>query len=193
MVRPLRPVNTLVSPGGWSGTVLGLGFASAVCSGLIALGATRVPAQDLVGCQLVDGGLQCVPGLTASPQQQIEILQQEISRTEQVEGAVRQRILGLDSLLLQGQAVEGGLLAATAAADVLASVPATAFHWYRLSPGQSRWQLISGATGPTHALTAADVGQTIMVVIALPQGDGSIQRIASPATTVVLSRERLSN
>lgn len=33
-------------------------------------------AQDLVGCQLVDADLQCVPGVTESPQQQIEGLAQ---------------------------------------------------------------------------------------------------------------------
>lgn len=33
-------------------------------------------AQDLVGCQLVDADLQCVPGVTESLQQQIEGLAQ---------------------------------------------------------------------------------------------------------------------
>lgn len=172
--------------------MLALSCSSALCWAMLAIPTPRATAQDLVGCQLVDGGLQCVPGLTASPQQQIQILQQQINRTQQLEGAVQQRIAGLQSLLLlQGQAVEGGLLAASAAADVLAAVPASAFHWYRLAPGQARWQLIPGASGPSYAVTAADVGQAILVVVALPQADGSVQRLASPATTVVISRTSL--
>lgn len=42
--------------------------------------------QDLVGCQLVEGTLQCVPGTTASPQQQIRILEGEIQRDRGLEG-----------------------------------------------------------------------------------------------------------
>lgn len=142
-------------------------------------------AQDLVGCQLVDGTLQCVPGLTASPQQQIQIMRKEISTDIQLEGAVQQQINGLQALVLKGQAVEGGLLAATASADVLASLPASSFHWYRLTPGQSRWQLIQGAQGPTYVPTAADVGQQILVVVVVKQSDGSVQRLPSPPSSRV--------
>ena len=37
--------------------------------------ASPLRAQDLVGCQLVGANLQCVPGVTESPQQQIQQLQ----------------------------------------------------------------------------------------------------------------------
>ena len=181
----LPPFRPLV--GRWMGGSL----AGALCTALIMAPVPRSAAQELVGCQLVDGGLQCVPGLTASPQQQIQILNQQINSTQQLEGAMEQRIAGLQTLLLQGQAVEGGLLAASGAAAALAALPASAFHWYRLNPGQSRWQLIPGASGPTYSITAADVGQSILVVVVVPQADGRVQRLASPATTVVVSRTSL--
>ena len=41
--------------------------------------ATAGWSQDMVGCQLVGASLQCIPGVTADPQQQIKIMRQEIS------------------------------------------------------------------------------------------------------------------
>ena len=156
---------------------------------LAAAGPLMIPAtamaQDLVGCQLIDGELQCVPGLTPSPQQQIQIMRKEISTDIQLQGAVQQRINNLQSLVIQGQAAEGGLLAATAVAQGQASLPVTIYHWYRLTPGQSRWQLIKGATGPTYSLTAADVGQQVMVVAVVQQTDGRVQRVPSAPTDPV--------
>ncbi len=150
-------------------------------------GAPGLRAQDLVGCQLVDGTLQCVPGVTADPQQQIQLLRQQIAGDQRLEGAVEQRITGLDQLLLQGQAMQGALLQATAAAEGLASLPPSAFHWYRLSPGQVQWQLIQGASGPTYALTPADVASQVMVVVAVPTPGGS-QRSVSQVVGPVAPR-----
>lgn len=164
---------------------LGLSLAGWLSPCSVLIGARPAAAQDLVGCQLVDGSLQCVPGLTASPQQQIQIMRRQISTDIQLEGAVQQQINGLQSLVLRGQAVEGGLLAATAAAEALAALPAPAYHWYRLTPGQARWQLIQGANGPTYAPTAADVGQQILVVVVVSQADGRVQRVSSAATPPV--------
>lgn len=164
---------------------LGLSLAGWISVCGVLIGTRPTAAQDLVGCQLVDGSLQCVPGLTASPQQQIQIMRKEISTDIRLEGAVQQQINGLQSLVLKGQAVEGGLLAATAATETLAALPAPAYHWYRLTPGQTRWQLIQGATGPSYVLTAADVGQQILVVVVVRQVDGSVQRVPSAATAPV--------
>lgn len=175
-----------------SASALAAGLAAT--STLLALLPGAGSAQDLVGCQLVDGTLQCVPGLTASPQQQIQIMRKEISTDIQLQGAVQQQINGLQALVLQGQAVEGGLLAATAAADAqaaLAALAAASFHWYRLAPGQSRWQLIQGAQGPTYVPTAADVGQQLLVVVVLKQGDGSVQRVPSAPTAPVQGQVQL--
>ncbi len=141
----------------------------------VGLSAGGLRAQDLVGCQLLDGALQCVPGVTADPQQQINILRSEIATDQKIEGAIEQRVVGLDRLLLQGEAREGQLLSAGALA-----LPPTVFHWYRLAPGRNHWQLIQGATGPTYKLTAADVAYQVMVVVAVPAGGGSQRSVSSP-------------
>lgn len=137
-------------------------------------------AQDMLdGCQLVDGTLQCVPGVTADPQQQIRDLNQQISTDQKLETAVEQQISGLQQLVLQGQAAEGNLLQATLSADALAGLPPSAFHWYRLPAGTSRWLVIQGATGPSYVLSQQDVNARVMVVVAVPSATGS-QRQASP-------------
>lgn len=158
---------------------------SRILTGLV-LAALTVPlegrAQDLVGCQLTDDGqLQCVPGVSADPQSQIRALRQEISTDLQLEGAVQQQINGLQQLALAGQAAEGQLLTATLNADALAGLPPSAFHWYRLSPGSTRWVLISGATGPTYVLQPTDVNARVMVVVAVSNPDGGSQRQPSRA------------
>jgi hypothetical protein len=109
-------------------------------------------SQDLVGCQLVEGTLQCVPGLTANPQQQIRILEGQINRDQALEGAVEQGIAGLRQLVLRGEAREGKLLQA--------------------------WELIAGASGPSYTLRPGDVAYQVMVVVAVPS-DGGSQRSAS--------------
>ena len=135
-------------------------------------------SQDLVGCQLVEGTLQCVPGLTADPQQQIRILEGQINRDQAMEGAVEQGIAGLRQLVLRGEAREGKVLQASLDADALAGLPASAYHWYRRPPGRMAWELISTASGPSYTLAAADVSYQVMVVVAVPS-DGGSQRSAS--------------
>ena len=155
--------------------------AAALASGLAAPRAGFT--QDLVGCQLTDDGqLQCVPGVSADPQSQIRALRQEISTDLQLQGAVQQQINGLEQLALTGQAIEGQLLQATLAADALAGVSPSAFHWYRLSPGSNRWVLIQGASGPTYRLQPVDVQARVMVVVAIPAPSGGSQR--QPAQSV---------
>jgi hypothetical protein len=149
--------------------------------------APHSPAQDLVGCQLTDAGqLQCVPGVSADPQSQIRALRQQISRDLQVEGAVQQQIQGLERLALLGQAREGQLITVSAAADALAALPASAFHWYRLQPGESGWLLISGANGPSYQLQRADVNAQLMLVVAIPSANGGSQRQVSTRLGPVL-------
>ena len=143
-------------------------------------GLAPLRAQDLVGCQLIEGTLQCVPGITADPQQQIRILEATITADQKLEGAVEQGIAGLQRLELQGEASEGNLLRAVITADALASLPPSAFHWYRRSPQDSRWLLIVGASGSTYRLQAADANARVMVVVAVPGTSGS-QRAASAA------------
>ena len=150
-------------------------------------GAAGLQAQDLVGCQLVDATLQCVPGVTADPQQQIRILRREIDADQQLEGAVEQQVAGLEALVLLGEARQGSLLRATATADALAALPPSAFHWYRRAPGRRQWQLIEGATGPSYTLTPADVAYRVMVVVAVPTATGS-QRSSSQVVGPIMAR-----
>ena len=151
-----------------------------------AAGLSPLRAQDLVGCQLVDGQLSCVPGVSADPQDQIRALRQEISSDLQQESAVQQQIDGLQQLVLQGEAVQGQALLAAAAADALASLPPQAFHWYRRSPGASQWLLIAGASGPRYVLQADDVAAEVMLVVAVPAAGGGSNRQVSPVVGPVV-------
>ncbi len=176
--QPSAPARMMPSRRSLPLPVLPLGGA---CLALV-LSCTELPvrSQDLVGCQLVGGSLQCVPGLTADPQQQIRILDQEIQGNLQLEGAVEQRIEGLRQPELVGQAREGAQLRVrTSLADPNPSGPQT-FHWYRRSPGAASWQLISGAGGSTYVPRPEDVGHYLMVVAVVPQADG-VKRLPSAA------------
>ncbi|MFM8605639.1 MAG: hypothetical protein ACKOBY_08960 [Cyanobium sp.] len=152
--------------------------AAAVLAALLlpAGPASTARAQDLVGCQLVEGTLQCVPGITADPQQQIRILDRQIGADQTLEGAVEQRISGLGQLLLQGEA----RVQVSLQADALADLPPSAYHWYRRPAAGTAWVLIPAASGPSYRLVAADVGQQVMVVVALPSGTGSQRSVSVP-------------
>ena len=153
--------------------------SSWLAGALLALaGTTAAQAQDLVGCQLVGASLQCVPGVTESPQKQIQQLQQQISTDIQLEGAVQQRIDGLQQLVLTGNAAVGAVLTATAVADAQAALPAANYHWYRIKPGQRSWVLIEGAQGTTYVPAPVDIGQNLMVVTVVNQ-NGVVKRVAS--------------
>jgi len=159
MARSLRPLLTL------------LAAAALPLQGVAS-------AQDLVGCQLVDGTLQCVPGVTESPQQQIQQLQQQISTDVKQEGAVQQQIDGLQKLVLSGNAAVGQLLTAAAQINAQAALPQANYHWYRMKPGTRSWVLIEGANGTTYVPGSLDVGQNLMVVVVVNQ-NGQVKRVAS--------------
>ena len=145
---------------------------------LATAGLAPVGAQDLVGCQIIEGSLQCVPGITADPQQQIRILEGTIATDQKLEGAIEQGIAGLQRLELQGQATEGTLVSVLNTNKALAALPPSAFHWYRRTPQDNRWLLIVGASGPSYRLQNTDVKARIMLVVAVP-GAGGSQRAAS--------------
>ncbi len=162
-------------------------LAGGLVSGLvIGLAGTPLGRSQtmLSGCQLVAGTLQCVPGVTADPQQQIKDLRQQIATDQALENTVEQRIEGLSQMVLIGEVSAGSLLVATLAAglsqDPLVQLPPGAFHWYRFSPGSSAWVLIDGASGPSYRLQPQDVGSQLMLVVAMqtPQG---IKRQATAA------------
>ena len=155
-------------------TVLG---ATGLTASVLTLGGAA-HAQDLVGCQLVGADIQCVPGVSADPQQQIRALEQQLSNTIQQEGAVQQQIDGLRQLVLEGNAAVGGLLTATAVAAAQAALPTANYHWYRLAPGQRSWVLIEGANGTRYVPSPIDIGQRVMVVAVVTQ-NGQVKRVAA--------------
>lgn len=157
-------------------SAMALAATGLAASALALGGAAR--AQDLVGCQLVGADIQCVPGVSADPQQQIRALEQQLSDTLQQEGAVQQQIDGLRQLVLEGNAAVGGLLTATAVAAAQAALPTANYHWYRLAPGQRSWVLIEGANGTSYVPSPIDIGQRVMVVAVVTQ-NGQVKRVAS--------------
>lgn len=156
-----------------------LSLAALLLAGALGGPAALQAQQMLDGCQLVDGTLQCVPGVTADPQQQIRDLRNQIATDQQLENAVEQQITGLQQLVLQGQAAQGQLLQASLSADAMAGLPPSAFHWYRLPAGGRRWLLIQQANGPTYVLGEQDIKAKVMMVVAVPQAGGGSQRQAS--------------
>lgn len=161
-----------------------LPFALALMGGAasfsLGLNPGRTLAQDMVGCQIVDGLLSCVPGVSPQPQAQIKALRSQIATDLQLEGTVQQQIDGLQQLVLSGQAREGQLLQASLSADALAGLPPSAFHWYSLAPGSKQWVLIQGATGPTYAIQPTDVAGQVMLVVAQPTPTGSMRQASPP-------------
>jgi hypothetical protein len=168
----------------------GISISLALSIALAALPTTLVPRMALAqgmlqGCQLIDGTLQCVPGLTADPEQQIKILRRTIGADQALEAAISKERAATVQVLLSGSAVVGALLSATVSVPG-GGAPAAEFHWYRLAPDQKSWQLIPGAKGSTYVVLPADVGTQVLVV-SVRGSAGSTQRISSapigPVTT----------
>lgn len=162
-----------------------LAVAVGAALGAIGSGSAPLKAQTMLsGCQLVQGTLQCVPGVTADPKQQIDDLREQIATDQQLENAVEQRIEGLQQLVLVGELTQGALLMANLGAglsqDPLIQLPPAAFHWYRLPAGSDTWVLIEGASGPNYRLQSADVGSELMVVIAVATPAGSNRQASQP-------------
>lgn len=126
-------------------------------------------------------------GGTESAQQQISTFRDQISADLELEGAIKQQINGLKSLVIAGEAIEGGLLQATIQADDNASLVSPQYHWYRRSPGVTTWLLIEQGMGTTYVPAPVDIGQHIMVLAVVKQ-EGQVKRIASAPVGPVLAR-----
>ena len=123
----------------------------------------------LVGCRL-GATLQCVPGLTMKPEQQIKVLKQQIASDQQTEGAIRQTIEGLREFELSGRTSVGSVLKASLDFNPDA-FEAVQVHWYRRLPETSGWQLVGEVDQRSYQLTSADLGTTVMAVVAMqPNG-----------------------
>ena len=129
----------------------------------------------LAGCQLIDGALQCVPGLSADPEQQIQILRRTIRADQAIESTVRAERAAVTQVLLAGPAVVGAVLTAT-----VADGSAPVYHWYRLAPADQTWRLIPEAKGATYVLSPADAGQQIMVISVSGSGGSPLRTSSNP-------------
>jgi hypothetical protein len=135
-------------------------------------------AQGLLpGCRLENGSLQCVPGLSASPQKQIQVMEGQINQDVQVEGHLEQAIEGLKRFMLVGEAREGQLLKTELMLEG-ADVETLEIHWYRRN-GQGHWQLMEGISDRTYRISPEDRGDELMAVLVARSSDGSIRRISS--------------
>ncbi len=142
---------------------------------LSVIAQQAVHAQGvLVGCRL-GATLQCVPGLTMTPQQQINVLKQEITTDKMVEGMIVQTIQGLERFELRGDAKVGSLLQTTLEfnPDDFAEVQV---HWYKRNPGDVNWSLVGEVDAREYKLTQQDIDASVMAVVALKPYNKAIVR-----------------
>ena len=130
-----------------------------------------------MGCQLIGGQLECVPGMDhLKPQQQINVLKQQIDATSQRASELQAAIKSLGELELAGEAIAGELIEARWLAANPGGPQPTLIHWYR--QGTSGWLLIPGAVGGSYTAQPSDVGLELMAVaiVITPKGH---RRVAS--------------
>jgi len=109
------------------------------------------------------------------PEQQIKVLEQQIARDQQTEGAIRQTIAGLREFELSGRTSVGSVLKASLEfnPDDFTEVQV---HWYRLLPGGSGWQLVGEVDQRSYRLTTDDLGSTLMAVVAMQPNGKEVTR-----------------
>ncbi|QNI59286.1 putative conserved secreted protein [Synechococcus sp. BIOS-U3-1] len=152
--------------------------ATSLCLTLMAAVPLGVSAQGMLpGCRLDNGSLQCVPGLTASPEKQIQVLDGQIQQGLQQEGHLQQAITGLQRFALVGEAREGALLKAVLKLEG-ADIDELDVHWYRRS-GQGNWTLVESGKGHNHRVGPEDRDDRLMAVLVVRGSNGNIQRISS--------------
>ena len=131
----------------------------------------------LMGCQLIGGQLECVPGMDhLKPQQQIKVLKQQIDASSQRASELEADIQTLGELELAGAAIAGELIQARWLAATPAGPQPTLIHWYR--QGESGWLLIPAAEGASYITQPDDVGLELMAVAILITPEGH-RRVAS--------------
>ena len=130
-----------------------------------------------MGCQLIGGQLECVPGMDhLKPQQEIKVLKQQIDATSQRASDLQAAIQSLGELELAGEAIAGQLIEARWWAANPAGPQPTLIHWYR--QGESGWLLIPGAVGSSYTAQPSDVGLELMAVAIVITPEGH-RRVAS--------------
>lgn len=130
-----------------------------------------------MGCQLIGGQLECVPGMDhLKPQQQINVLKQQIDATNQQASELQEAIKSLGELELAGEAIAGELIEARWLAANPGDPQPALIHWYR--QGTSGWLLIPGAVGGRYTAQSSDVGLELMAVAIVITPEGH-RRVAS--------------
>ena len=130
-----------------------------------------------MGCQLIGGQLECVPGMDhLKPQQQINVLKQQIDATNQQASELQEAIKSLGELELAGEAIAGELIEARWLAANPGDPQPALIHWYR--QGTSGWLLIPGAVGGSYTAQSSDVGLELMAVAIVTTPEGH-RRVAS--------------
>ena len=130
-----------------------------------------------MGCQLIGGQLECVPGMDhLKPQQQINVLKQQIDATNQQASELQEAIKSLGELELAGEAIAGELIEARWLAANPGGPQPALIHWYR--QGESGWLLIPGAVGNSYTAQPSDVGLELMAVAIVITPEGH-RRVAS--------------
>ena len=130
-----------------------------------------------MGCQLIGGQLECVPGMDhLKPQQQINVLKQQIDATSQRASELQAAIKSLGELELAGEAIAGELIEARWLAANPGGPQPTLIHWYR--QGEQGWLLIPGAVGSSYSAQPRDVGLELMAVAIVITPEGN-RRVAS--------------
>ena len=155
-----------------------VGFALA--GSLLLITTTPVRGQGMLpGCRLENGSLQCVPGLTATPQQQIQVLDGEITNDQQTEGRIVEAIEGLKRFAVVGEAKQKALLKAELELDdsTIETVP---IHWYR-RPANGHWQLIDFASERPYTIKSKDAGSSVMAVLTVTTNQGNVLKTNSNA------------
>ena len=153
----------------------------------LSLGWQAAQAQGMLpGCRLENGSLQCVPGLTASPQEQIHVLEGRISEDQKSEEQVEQNIEGLSRFVLEGDALEGQLLKADLMLDGDA-IESVHIHWYRRK-GNGHWQLVANTSETTYQLGRDDLGRSLMAVLTVSTSDGNVNRTNSNVIGPITAR-----
>ena len=159
---------------------------TSLCFTVLAGVHLGVSAQGMLpGCRLENGSLQCEPGLTASPEKQIQVLDQQIDQGLQQEGHLEQAIEGLKRFVLVGEAREGELLKTEVMLEG-SSVDALDVHWYRRS-AQGNWKLVQSSAGNLYRIGPEDQEDSIMAVLVVRDSDGSIKRISSNVIGPILN------
>ena len=159
---------------------------TSLCFALMAGVPLGASAQGMLpGCRLENGSLQCVPGLTASPEQQIQVLDGQIDQGLQQEGRLQQTIQGLKRFVLVGEAKEGALLKAELSLQAT-DVDELDVHWYRRR-GQGNWTLVESGSGRSYRIGPQDHQDQLMAVLVVRDQDGSIKRISSNVIGPILN------